>query len=535
MLENIYNAFINNHIAVLFLILTLGIAIGRINLKGITLGPSGVLFIALIFGHFGLTIPSEIKDLGIILFVYMVGLQAGPRFFNTFRKRGFVYAQLGIIIVLSSVIATIIMAFIFNIPDKLAAGIFTGAITSTPGLAAAIEAANSTVPSVGYGIAYPFGIVGVILFVQFLPKIIKVNLKEEEKFAVEEKDKSEVIMSKVLIIQNPAIDGKSLKDLHIHTVTQANISRIQHEGKISPAKSDTILHLGDNVSVIGTEKEIEKLKLLIGPEIEQIKIFDSQDVIYKDVFISEGKFAGKTLANLGVHTRYDVIITRIRRDGIEFTPTGRFMLEIGDSVRVVGTKKDCERFQNDAGHRVKHVDETNVLNFALGIVLGSILGFTPVHIPGGITIRLGLAGGPLLVALLFSHFGRIGRFNIRVPYGAKYILRELGLVFFLAGAGVSAGKDIVSILQTYGIVLLIAIIIITIVPLIVGYLFSAHVYKFNLLSTLGIISGGMTSTTALGVVTSNTESEAPAIAYTAIYPVALIITTVSAQILVLIL
>ncbi|MCK4966873.1 hypothetical protein KAS50_07570, partial [bacterium] len=314
MLEHIYNAFISNHTAVLFLIIALGIAIGRINVKGITLGPSGVLFVALIFGHLGLSIPSEIKDLGIILFVYMIGLQAGPRFFNTFKKRGFVYAQLGIIIVFSSMIITIIMAYIFNIPEELATGIFTGAITSTPGLAAAIEASKSTIPSIGYGIAYPFGIVGVILFVQLLPKILKINYKDvEQKILTEEKSKTEEIISKVLVIQNPAVDGKTLLDLHIHTVTQANISRVQHEDKIYPAKSDTVLHLGDHISVIGRKSEVQKLKLMLGPETEQIKIFESKQVIYKDIFISERTFAGKSLAQLKVHTKYGVVITRIRR------------------------------------------------------------------------------------------------------------------------------------------------------------------------------------------------------------------------------
>ncbi|MFC1563227.1 aspartate:alanine exchanger family transporter, partial [candidate division KSB1 bacterium] len=501
--------------------------------KGFSLGQSGVLFVALVFGHLGLNIPSEIKDLGIILFVYMVGLQAGPRFFNTFKKRGLVYVQLGIIIVITSMIVTVIMAYIFNIPAELAVGIFVGALTSTPGLAAAVEASKSSIPSVGYGIAYPFGIIGIILFVQLLPKFLKIDLKETEKRIIsEEKNESRSIVKKVLVVQNPAVDGKNIKDLNCHAITKANISRVQHKERILPAKSDTVLHLGDFISVIGLESEINKLKLILGPEVKESKIFKSQEVIYKDVFISENSFAGKTLSKLRIHTKYSVIITRIRRDGLEFSPTGNFVLEIGDLVRVVGTNRDCARFRKDAGQHVKHIQETNVLTFAVGIILGSILGFTPINIPGGITIRLGLAGGPLLVALLFSHFGRIGPVNIRVPYGAKYILRELGLVFFLAGVGTGAGRDILNILQEHGMILLVGIIFITIIPLIIGYYFSIHVFKFNIFSMLGIICGGMTSSTALGVVTSTTESEAPAVAYTAIYPVALIFTTVAAQLLI---
>ena len=536
MFQDIFHVFFSNQIAVAFLIIALGYAIGRLEFKGVTVGSSGVLLIALLFGHFGYTVSSAITDLGIILFVYMIGLQAGPRFFHTFKKRGLAFAQLAVLIVAAGMAASVGVSIIFGISPDLTAGIFAGAMTSTPALAAAIETSKSTLGSIGYGIAYPFGVLGVIIFVQILPKIIKVDVRGIAHDMERESDEdSEKIVRSVLVVQNPSMDGKQIKALHLHKYSHANITRIQRQNKVLPVKPDSLLYMGDHISVVGLSSEIETLKLILGEETEEANIFASQEVISRDVFIADNAFAGKTISQLQISTRYGIVVTRIRRDEMEFTPTGNFVLEIGDSARIVGDREDCERFIKDAGQHEKHIQETNILNFTSGIVLGSILGFTPIELPGGITLRLGLAGGPLFVALLFSHFGRIGRFNVRVPYGAKYILRELGLLFFLVGAGTQAGGSILSVLREHGIVLFGAGIIITSATLVIAYLASVYLFKFDILTLLGAVSGGMTSTPGLGVVMNAVDSEVPAVAYTSIYPIALIITTIAAQVLVMIL
>ena len=536
MAQDIFNTFFAHQIAFTFLIIAIGYAIGRLSFKGVTLGSSGVLFVALLFGHLGFTIPKVIQDLGIILFVYMIGLQTGPRFFSTFRKRGLVFMQLAVVIILSGISISVAVSYFFKISPELTAGIFAGALTSTPGLAAAIEASGSSLASIGYGIAYPFGIVGMIVFVQLLPRLLKVDLEAvngeiRKNDAVSDNN----IVKKVLIVENPTINGKSIQELNLHKYSNANITRIQHDDHVLPVKTDSLLHIGDHIAVVGLKTDIDTLKLLIGEEAEESQIYASDEVVHRDVFISDSRFSGKRISNLQIPLRYSVVVTRIRRDGMEFTPKEKFVLEIGDSVRVAGMKEDCERFVKDAGHHEKHVHETNILTFSSGIVLGSILGFTPFDLPGGITLRLGLAGGPLFVALLFSHFGRVGRFNIRVPYGAKYILRELGLVFFLAGAGTAAGENLWSILQLHGFILFFAGSLVTILPLTAAYFFCARVLKLNLLSTLGAISGGMTSTPSLGVIMNEVDSEVPALSYTAIYPIALIMMTVGSQLLVMLL
>ncbi len=536
MFHDLYTAFTANQVAVAFLIIALGYAIGRFEFRGITLGASGVLFVALIFGHFGFTIPSALTDLGIILFVYMVGLQSGPRFFTTFKRRGFAFAILALLIIAAGLAASIVSAYVFGISPALTAGIFAGAMTSTPALATAIETSKSALASIGYGVSYPFGVIGIILFVQVFPRIMRINLEEAASSARKESNgEKEKIVKKVLIVQNPAMDGKEIRTLHLHKFSNANITRIRRGEQVLPVKPESPLRLGDRISVVGAKNEIDTLKLLLGEETEDQEIYASRDVIYRDAFISERQFAGKTLSQLNVMSKYGIVITRIKRDGMEFTPTGHFVLEIGDSVRIVGDKADCERFVHDVGQHEKHVHETNVLTFAAGIVLGSLLGFTPVELPGGITFRLGLAGGPLLVALLFSHFGRIGRFNIRVPYGAKFILRELGLVFFLAGAGASAGAHMLEIISTHGTTLLVAGSMVTCFSILVAYVAGRYIFGLNLLTLLGVVCGGMTSTPALGVVMQAVDSEEPAIAYTSIYPIALILMTIGAQLLVLIL
>jgi putative transport protein len=531
---SIFQTFFQNPIALLFLILAVGIAIGKVNIKGVTLGASGVLFVGMVAGHMGLTLPNAVQDLGIILFVYMVGLQAGPRFFSTFRRNGFFFAQLAAVITLTGLAATICVALIWDIPGDLAAGMFAGALTSTPGLAAATEAAGNTIPSVGYGLAYPFGIIAIILFSQIALRRRKNGAEHPEAQRTSDPRADAImIIRKVFAIKNPSIDGRTIRDLNIHAFSSANITRVQHNDDIGPARPDTQLFLGDHLSVTGTKEEVNKFSVLLGPEVENHHIFQTRNVVRRDVFISEKDFSGKSLAELHIQEHYGVVVSRVERDGWVLTPSGDFVLEIGDAIMIVGTATDCEQLRKDAGQDVKRIQETNVLSFITGIILGSILGFTPISLPGGITFRLGLAGGPLLVALLFSHFGRIGPINIRVPYGAKYILRELGLMFFLAGAGVNAGQHLVPVLQTHGLSLLGAGIVVTLSPIVIGSLICRYVLHFDVLSMLGAMAGGMTSTPALGVVSSATGSETPTLAYTSIYPLALILTTVAAQCLAL--
>ncbi|MBN2290613.1 MAG: YidE/YbjL duplication [Candidatus Glassbacteria bacterium] len=528
---NMLQQLIFHPVAALFLIVALGSALGKVRLAGATLGSSGVLFVALLFGHLGVKLPGEIKELGIILFVYAVGLQAGPRFFNQFRRRGILFAKIAVLVVVSGAVITWVITRLLGISPELAIGIYAGAMTSTPGLAAAMDASGDPLVGVGYGLAYPFGVIGVVLLVQLLPRALRIDLAREEQAIRAAEPGGKQVRRRQFYVTNPACEGKTLQGLQLHRISKVNISRILREGRITPARPDTRLEVGDVVMAVGQEEELDKLELVFGAKAQGEGLLETTEVVARDVFISNDSMTGRALAELGLLERYGVIITRVFREDMEFVPTGRFMLEIGDSVRVAGSKEDCENFLADAGQHEKRIHETSILALSLGIFAGMLLGYKEFSLPGGASFRLGLAGGPLFVGLVLAHYGRIGRLNIRIPRGAKYILNQLGLVFFLAGAGVEAGGSVVGVVAASGGSMLAAGAIITLGAALTGLLACRYLFRLDMLSVLGAVAGGMTSTPALGAITEATDSRQPLLAYTAVYPVALILITVICQFL----
>ncbi len=523
--------FLSHPVSTMFLIIALGSALGNIKIANISLGASGVLFVALLFGHLGLTVPASLQELGIILFVYAVGLQAGSRFFRQFKARGLYFAWIGISVVVLGALITWVVSTLAGIEPSLALGMFAGAMTSTPGLAAAMDAARDPLVSVGYGIAYPFGVVGMVLMVQLLPKLMRVDLEGEEKKILHEETRGRKVVRRQFLITNPACVGKTLMEMKLHRFIQVNITRVQREGKIEPLRVDFHFQHRDIVMAVGQEDELEKLQLLFGEVAHGEELMQSEDVIARDVFVTHREMTGKSLAELGILEAYGVVVTRVFREGMEFVPTGQFVLEIGDSVRVTGNREDCEAFVTAAGQHDKRVHETSILALSLGIFLGAMLGFKEFGLPGGASFRLGLAGGPLFVSLILAHFGRIGKLNIRIPRGAKYIMSQLGLVLFLAGAGTSAGGSFAEVVSAYGVKLLSAGAMITVGAALAGLIVSRLVLKMDMLSVLGVVSGAMTSTPALGAISEVTDSRQPLLSYAAVYPVALILMTVVCQFL----
>ncbi len=525
---------LGNPIAVLFSIIALGYALGNVKVFGISLGSSAVLFVGLVFGHFGLSVPEQFSSLGVILFVYAIGLRAGPRFFATFQRRGIVFAQIAFAVTLSAAGITWLMACCLEIPANLAVGVFAGALTSTPGLAAATETLDQSV-AIGYGIAYPFGVVGVVLFAQILSRIArKGSPTADASSSWGTRSAKSGIEIKQFRVANPQCDNKTLADLRIHGMTTANISRVKHEETITTAKPSTVLHVGDVVHAVGAPKELAKLEWIIGPET-QVEMHSTEHVVARDVFVSEHRAAGKTIGELQVSKQFGVVIARVSREDIEFVPTGSFRLEMGDLLRIVGSPEDCESFIRFVGQHEKRIHETTILPFSIGIVLGVVLGYVPISLPGGITARLGPAGGPLLVGLLLGYFGGFGRLRLRTPSAVRYLLRELGLVFFLAGAGTSAGAECLEVFKQQGILLVMAGIVVMLVPMVLAYLLARFYFRLDLSNSLGSICGGMTSTPGLGAVCTSLDSDEPALAYATVYPIALISVTIMAQILALVL
>jgi putative transport protein len=522
----------------LFTILALGALLGSFSWRGISLGTAGVLFVALVFGHYGISVPKAVQDLGLLLFVYAVGLQAGPRFFRMFRKQGLGYVIIGVAVALTGALATLGLAYALKLPDDLATGLYTGALTCTPALAAALDVfarllpSTSAAVSVGYGIAYPFSMIGVVLLVQFLPRLLRRDLRaEEQNWLAERQKEMPSLVVKQLLITNRNMDGKSLRELDPHRLAHVNITRVRRGDQVSIVKPDYILHLGDIVMAVGPHSEMEKIKLVLGEETE-VPMDMNASIATQDLELNSALFVGRTLAELQVWENYGVIITRIRRQGLEISPVGSMLLEIGDGLHVVGDRQDVQEFIKKAGGDTRKAEETNMLPYLLGLVLGVGLGLIPFHLANGVDVKLGTAGGAFLVALLIGHFGRIGPLRLYVPAAAKNLTRELGLMLFLAGAGTTAGAQFVQVIQNQGWSLLLAGAVITLVSVAVALFLTMKVFKLGTLGTLGAMTAAMTNPPGLSAANNQTATDQATLAYASVYPAALIFKILFAQILV---
>ena len=524
---------------VLFLIMALGSWIGQLSFKKISLGTAGVLFVALVFGHFGLSVPKVIMDLGLLLFVYAVGLQAGMRFFRTFRRQGIQFIVIGFVTVAVGGLATVLVAKLWNLPFDLATGLYAGALTCTPALAAAIDSVNrltgggSAAVSVGYGIAYPFSMIGVVLLVQLLPRLLKQDLKAEEaRWREAQAIETPGIVARKYRITNPNVDGRLVSEIDLHRLSTVNLSRIRRGDKVFAATPKTRLQLDDVVMAVGQEAEIAKMSVLLGEPADDVQMDVNTDVKSDDVYVTEESLTGRKLMDLKIWQRYTVVITRIRRQGLELTPTGIATLEIGDSIRVVGESAAVDEFVHLVAGKPGRRHETQMITFLLGLVLGVALGTVSIPLPNGLDLRLGSAGGVFLVGLLIGHFGRVGSFRLWVPPAARNITRELGLMLFLAGAGTNAGAQIVEVIQQQGLSLIAAGVLISSVTTLVGLLLMLPFYRMTLLSTMGALCACMTNPPALGAAQSQAETDLPTVSYASVYPAALIFKILIAQVLV---
>ena len=528
---------------VVFLILAIGSWLGRLSWRGLSLGNSAVFFVGLAFGHFGFSVPKPIMDLGVLLFLYAVGLQAGPRFFRTFRKQGAQFIVIAAAALLAAGAAACALAALMHIPYALAAGMFTGALTNTPALAGTIEAVSRIDPaqaatvSVGYGIAYPLSVIAIPLVMQFLPKLLRRDVKRAEtEWLAAQQAEQPALARRQFKITNPNLDGKRLVELDTHRLTQANVSRVLLQsgggaGQVVAGTPDVVLHLGDIVLAVGAEDELEKLRLLVGEEV-QVAMDANTHAVSRDLYVTEASLAGKRLMDLHIWDRHNVVITRIRRQGLELTPVGASTLELGDTLRVVGDTPAVAHFARLVSGDARRMDETNMVPFLIGLVLGIALGLIPFRLSDNVTIKLGASAGAFLVSLVLGHFGRIGPFRVYVPSAAKNLIRELGLILFLGGAGANSGAQLQRVFEQQGAALFIAGLAIALVAVLVTLLLAQRVYRMNVLATMGLLSGVMTNSTGLAVANSKTSTDVPAVAYASSLPVVIIFKILLAQIIV---
>ncbi|MDY0280336.1 MAG: aspartate:alanine exchanger family transporter [Salinivirgaceae bacterium] len=514
----------------LFAVIALGYFIGQIKIFGFSLDVSAVMFVAMVFGNYGFTTPPLIQTIGLLFFIYTVGIQAGPGFFDSFRANGQKYTVLAFLIVFSGAILTWGFTWLFDYDKNLTIGIFTGALTSTPGLATVIQESSSSLASIGYTIAYPFGVIGVILFIRLSPWLLRINLKKEsEGLKQRMAEEYPEIHCRHFIVQNEGVIKKSLRELNIRSITGAVISRVLHDGEAITANPETILHVGDLIRAVGTEDALSHMENIIGPiTTEEIKLSKEFDV--RSILVTNKMVHNKSLGELNLFSEFHANVTRVRRSGIDITPTPAFRLKLGDKIIVAARKQDMENIVKLFGNNDQKLSDTDIMPIALGILAGIVLGqFTVMF--GDYQFSLGLTGGVLVIALLLGRTGRTGPIIWTLSAPANQLLRQLGLALFLAAVGASAGKNIISVAQEYGIQLVIVGAVITIVPMILTIIIARLIYKTNIFELLGAVAGGMTSTPGLAAADAMTDNNVPAIAYATIYPIAMVFIIIAVKIL----
>ncbi|MBM9535855.1 aspartate:alanine exchanger family transporter [Desulfobulbus alkaliphilus] len=524
-----------------FLVLGFGYLIGNITFRGFELGSTtGVLLAGLFFGHFGFEIPANTLEIGFILFIYSVGLQAGPRFFSVFLEDGLKYFSLALVVSMTAVGLAFGLSSYFGLSQGISAGLLAGALTSTPTLAAARDAvhsglaritddqsANLIIQDMGsaYAITYVFGLIGLLVFIRLIPSLLKVNLSEEasklarqKRLAPEEDEDADTggdQMLRAYQVQSDQVMGKPLRDLRFTTRTGCVIQKVLRQDAMFRPGADTVLEKDDRVSVLGPLEGHETMEKLLGPEILDRHLLAIPTKTH-EVVVTHADVVGRPLGELHLLARYGCYVTKVNRSHVELPIDESTVLEKGDVVRVSGDKDRLEELTKRLGHVERKIIQTDLLTFAFGIAAGLFIGKITFKV-GAVSVGLGTAGGLLLTGILIGFLRSIHPTFGRVPPAARWLFMELGLLFFMAGIGLKAGQGIVQAIVTVGPLLFFSGILVTTIPVIVGFLFGKYILKFNTAILLGAITGAMTSTPALNTVIRAANSPIPSLGYAGTY------------------
>lgn len=540
--------FIGNPLLLLFTIIGLGYLLGNIKIFGFNLGVAAVLFIGIAFGAINpnIDLPEYIYMIGLVLFVYAIGLQSGPGFFTSFQKRGLRINLIAVLLLSMGAMIAVIIWKMMGLSAPSIAGLFCGALTNTPALAATIDTIRNlstnlpadvaalyiSSPAVTYGLAYPFGVLGVILWFFIFSKLFKVDFSKEEASRMPESS-SEVIFSRTYRVTNPAVVGKTVADAMVHLVQPGFIlSRIKKGDDVSVVMPDTVLSADDQIVAVGSAVALERARIFFGEQCNE-HIAEKQGAItYRRIFVSSKAVIGKTIRELQLHKKFDANITRLRRGDVDFVPTPDTILEPGDRIRVVCRQDAIEAISKFFGDSLKSISETDFLSLSLGVVLGVFVGMIPLHLPNGMVFKLGFTGGPLIVGIILGKLERTGPIVWGLPFSANLVLRQIGLVFFLAGIGTKAGHGFSATFQTGGWGLIVAgavmTTLVTVITIIVGY----KVLKLPMSAVMGMMCGMQTQPAILAYANQQTDSELPNIWYATVYPASMIAKIILAQILV---
>lgn len=532
------------------IIIALGLAFGRIRFFGVSLGITWVLFIAILFANLGLTVDPNtdhfLKEFGLALFVYCIGLQVGPSFFNSLKKEGLQVNLLALLVVVIGVVLSICFYLFSSNNISIVAGLMSGAVTNTPGLGAAQavmsdpdlaqKGLNASEASIAYAVTYPFGVVGIVVVLLFLKKIWKIDIqKEQETYdkTVESNPNKPVAIN--LKLTNPMLFDKPLSSVYNIIPDNFIVSRMYHNNIIMAPTDDIVLKNGDVLLVVAPRQITEKLKMVIGDESRLNLQEVPGNLIKRNIVVTRKKATFKELEDTKELTRTDCQITRVDRSGFELIPAPDFVLRIGDLVTVVGTEEGIKAFTEFLGNSVKKLETPELAPIFFGLFLGIILGsipFTISRIP--VPVKIGLAGGPLIIALIISQFGNIARIYNYTTYSANLMVRELGIVLFLASIGLSTGSDFIAIFKTgKGFEWMGIGAIITVVPLIVTALVARYVAKKSFFEIGGLLSGASTDPPALAFTLQMAGNNVPSLTYATVYPLTMIARILAAELLIL--
>lgn len=543
---------IGHSILLLSFVIAAGIQLGKIKVFGVSLGITLVLFVGIILGHFGFTINHNVihffKEFGLILFVYSVGMQVGPGFFSSFKQGGITLNMLACGIVFLGVLTAVILHYATGIPMPTMVGILSGAVTNTPGLGAAQQAfsdmhgvSDNTI-ALGYAVAYPLGVIGIILSIILIKYIFRVSFdKENEQLNSEDSSHTNEAKPISLIVKNPAIFNKTVAELsNLLEHRDFVISRVWRDSnkQIEIASANTVLQENDKVFVITTETDAETIKTFIGEEIDMERkqwIRMESQFINRRILITKPELNGKRLGQLKLRKLYGINITRINRAGVDLVAKPGLTLQVGDRVNVVGTETAVSNVEKVLGNSMKRLNEPNLITIFVGIALGIVLGSIPISFPGiPQPVKLGLAGGPLVVAILISRFGYHYKLITYTTQSANLMLREIGITLFLACVGISAGDGFVdTIVNNGGFAWIGYGFIITFVPLMIIGCIGRYFCKVNYFTLMGLIAGSTTDPPALAYSNATAENDAPSVGYATVYPLTMFLRVLTAQLLIL--
>lgn len=523
-------------------VIAAGVYLGKLKVAGVSLGVTFVLFVGILMGHFGYIVNAEvlkfIREFGLILFIFSIGLQVGPGFFSSFKKGGVLLNGLAVLGIVLNVAIVIAIFYIENAPMEALVGIMSGAVTNTPGLAAAQQTAGSpeaiNTMAMGYAAAYPLGVCGIIGAMFLIKGVFRVKVDDEVKAIEDEFANTHAApFMETIEVTNPLIEGKTMRELHDIIKCDFVVSRLlsASDGEIKIPTSATEVHAGDKLYLIISQEDAPRFESVVGPKVEmEWEDVTPSKVVSRRILITKTQYNGVALGSLRLHQAYQLNCTRVNRAGIDLLASPSLRLQMGDRVTVVGDINDINRLAFRLGNSMKRLNEPNLITIFIGIMFGIILGSFNI----GFGMKLGLAGGPLVVAILLSRFGYKFKLVTYTSSSASLLMRELGICLFLASVGISSGAGFAeTVFNSTGMWWVIWGFIITFIPLVIVGCIARGVYKINFLSIMGLFSGGYTDPPALAYAGGSTGSDAPAVAYSTVYPLTMFLRVVAAQGLVL--